>query len=239
MALFGLVLAAICPLVVREPQGGPRAGVARTPLQTLFAGRALWGTYLASGLSLFAGGACIVWMPSYLARYYGMGTDRAGASAALVVLASAAGMILCGMFSDRMARDKPSRKGTLGAAYCFGSALLLGFAFVLPHGPAQLALICLGMFLVAGATGPAGAIVADLTPAAIHGTAFATLTLANNLLGLAPGPFVTGALADHFGLAGAFQVLPVVSLASALVYLFVRRHYAGDAARLAQVQGHA
>ena len=32
---------------------------------------------------------------------------------------------------------------------------------------------------------------------AISGTAFATLTLANNLLGLAPGPWVTGLLADR------------------------------------------
>jgi MFS family permease len=150
-----------------------------------------------------------------------------------VVLASGAGMILCGMLSDRLSRAAHARKAGLAAAYGLGSALLLGLAFALPHGAGQLALIGMGMFFAAGASGPAGAIVADLTPAVIHGTAFATLTLANNLVGLAPGPFVTGVLADRFGLAGAFQVLPLASLVSAAVFVYVRRHYAADAARLA------
>ncbi len=231
MALFGLALAAACPLVVRETRGTHAAAAKRTPLRSLFAGRALCATYAASGLQLFTGGACIVWMPSFFSRYYGMTTDRAGASAALVVLASAAGMILCGMFSDRMARGAAVRKGTLGAGYALGSALLLSLGFALPPGAAQLALVGTGMFLAAGASGPAGAIVADLSPAAIHGTAFATLTLANNLLGLAPGPFVTGVLADHIGLASAFRALPLASLASAALFVYVRRHYAKDAAR--------
>jgi MFS family permease len=233
MAAFGMVLAAICPLVVRETPVAKCVGFRRTPLKTLFTGRALCATYVASGLQLFTGGACIVWMPSFLSRYYGMGADRAGASAALVVLASGAGMILCGMLSDRLSRAAHARKAGLAAAYGLGSALLLGLAFALPHGAGQLALIGMGMFFAAGASGPAGAIVADLTPAVIHGTAFATLTLANNLVGLAPGPFVTGVLADRFGLAGAFQVLPLASLVSAAVFVYVRRHYAADAARLA------
>jgi hypothetical protein len=65
--------------------------------------------------------------------------------------------------------------------------------------------------------------VAALTPAAIHGTAFATLTLANNFLGLAPGPIVTGWLADQIGLLGALRWLPLASIASALVFLSARR----------------
>jgi MFS family permease len=233
MAAFGLVLAAICPLVVRETHSGHIAGVKRTPLRTLFTGRALPATYFASGLQLFTGAACIVWMPSYLSRYYGMGTGKAGPIAALVVLASGAGMVLCGMLSDRLSRNEPARKASLAAAYSLGCALLLGLAFTLPHGTPQLALIVLGMFLAASGSGPASAIVADLSPAAIHGTAFATLTLVNNLVGLAPGPAVTGVLADHFGLAAAVQVLPLASLASAAVFLYVRRHYASAAAQMA------
>ena len=61
--------------------------------------------------------------------------------------------------------------------------------------------------------------VASLTPAAIHGTAFATLTLANNFLGLAPGPIVTGWLADRIGLLDALRWLPLASVAAALVLL--------------------
>ena len=60
---------------------------------------------------------------------------------------------------------------------------------------------------------------AALTPAALHGTAFAVLTLANNAFGLAPGPIVTGWVADRLGLLGALQLLPFASLAAALVFI--------------------
>jgi MFS family permease len=231
MALFGLVLSAICPLVVRETRAAGGRDAVRTPLSALFASRALVGTYVASGLHLFAGGACMAWMPSFFSRYYGLPTDRAGACAAVVVLASGAGMILCGMLSDRLSRLRPSTKAALAAWYSLGSAVLLTAGLLLPVGAAQLALVGCGMFFAAAATGPSGAIVAELTPAAIHGTAFATLTLANNLLGLAPGPFFTGVLADRFGLARAFQVVPLVSLAAAGMFLYVLRRYAADAGR--------
>ena len=65
--------------------------------------------------------------------------------------------------------------------------------------------------------------VANLTPAALHGTAFAVLTLANNAFGLAPGPILTGWLADRIGLLGAMQWLPFASLAAALVFFFASR----------------
>ena len=79
------------------------------------------------------------------------------------------------------------------------------------------------MFLAAASTGPAGATVANLTPEPVHGTAFATLTLANNFFGLAPGPIVTGWLADRFELLGAFRWLPIASICAALVFLIAAR----------------
>jgi len=90
------------------------------------------------------------------------------------------------------------------------------------------------MFLAAGTTGPAGAMVANLTDRAVHGTAFATLTLANNLLGLAPGPLITGVLADRLGLAAACQLVPLLSLAAAAVFWYARRHYSADLQRAAE-----
>ncbi len=237
MALFGLALAVLYPIIVKEgriaPQGPARGAdggkAPRLPLGSLFGSRSVRAAYVGSGLQLFVGGTFIVWMPSYMNRYYAMGADRAGAGAALVVLASGAGMVLCGMLSDRMCRHSPPRKITLAIAYCLGSCALLSVAFAMTPGALQLALIGAGMFLAAGTTGPAGAMVANLTHRSIHGTAFATLTLANNLLGLAPGPFVTGVLADHLGLATAFQLVPLLSIAAAAVFWYARRHYEDDA----------
>ena len=239
MALFGLTLAVLYPIIVKEariaPQGAARAPgrdgakPARLPLGSLFGSRSVRAAYVGSGLQLFVGGTFIVWMPSYMNRYYAMGADRAGAGAALVVLASGAGMVLCGMLSDRLCRHSPPRKITLAIAYCLGSCALLSLAFAMAPGALQLAVIAAGMFLAAGTTGPAGAMVANLTHRSIHGTAFATLTLANNLLGLAPGPFLTGVLADHLGLATAFRLGPLLSIGAAAVFWYARRHYEYDA----------
>jgi hypothetical protein len=79
--------------------------------------------------------------------------------------------------------------------------------------------------------------VANLTPVAIHATALATLTLANSLLGLAPGPILTGVVADQVGLAGALQLLPVVALISTTAFVLGRRHYLRDLRRVAASPG--
>ena len=80
------------------------------------------------------------------------------------------------------------------------------------------------------------ALVAALTPAAIHGTAFAMLTLMNNLLGLAPGPYLTGVLADIVGLRSAFVVLlPLMSLLSAFAFCAVGRKSMARAARVSSL----
>jgi MFS family permease len=240
-SLFGLLLAACYPLIVKESRVShtrftsdvQRAAEQAThPLRSLYASRSVIAAYIGSGLQLFVGGTVIVWMPSYLNRYYAMGTDKAGALAGLIVLCSGVGMILCGMLSDRLCRDAPARKIALAIAYCLGSCVLLSLAFALPPGLAQLALICLGMVIATGTTGPAGAMVANLTHYSVHGTAFATLTLANNLLGLAPGPFITGRLSDLLGLQTAFQLVPLVSIGAAAVFFYARRHYLQDIARL-------
>lgn len=241
MAFFGLALALLYPIVVRESRIAPQrvakaAGAAAPkvgrPLRTLYSSRSVLCAYVASGLQLFVGGTVIVWMPSYLNRFYGMSTDKAGAVAAIIVLCSGVGMILCGMLSDRMSRHGPECKISLCMAYCLGSCLLLSLAFALPFGTAQLALIGLGMVIAAGTSGPAGAMVANLTHHKVHGTAFATLTLANNLLGLATGPLLTGKVSDLIGLDNAFQLVPLVSIAAAAVFLLAGRSYLADMARL-------
>lgn len=237
MALFGLVLALLYPLIVKEARIAPqRAATAiatvKRPLRTLWSSRSVVSTYIASGLQLFVGGTVMVWIPSYLNRYYDMPTDKAGGMAAIIVLCSGAGMILCGMLSDRLCRNSPERKVSLAIGFCLGSCLLLSAAFALSAGPVQLVLICLGMAIATGTTGPAGAMVANLTHYSVHGTAFATLTLANNMLGLAPGPFITGRVSDVIGLHAAFQLVPLVSLAAAAVFFYAKCHYQKDIARL-------
>lgn len=251
MAAFGLVLVVLYRAIVTEArlaaQGSAEARRTapgpmhlgesfRTALAGLFASVSARYAYLGSGLQVFVGGALYAWLPSYLNRYYGMSSARAGVMAAGFVLVNGLGMVLCGMLADRASKRAPSRKWSIALAYCALSALLLALAFRVPVGTLQLVLIAAGMFVVSGTNGPSGAMVANVTPAAIHASVFATLTLANSLLGMAPGPFVTGLVADHIGLHGALEVLPCVTLVSMLAFALGKRHYAGDFERARRAQ---
>ncbi|GAB3086576.1 MFS transporter [Cupriavidus yeoncheonensis] len=247
MAIFGLVLVVIYRALITEPrlkaqrlalgEDAPteshRESLALRPLlSALFSARSILCAYVGSALQLLVMGALLAWMPSYLSRYYGMATDRAGMTAAAFVLAAGVGMVACGALTDWVARRSPARKWLMAIAYSLACCALLAVAFRLPAGAAQLALIAAGMVLVGGTAGPASAVVANLTHPAIHATAFATLTLANNLLGLAPGPFVTGVLADRIGLLGALQWIPLTGLLAAACFIAGRRYYTADLQRL-------
>ncbi len=244
MVVFGMVLlvayrtvvtearlSAYRPDVCRRTPRGVR-GSLRVLMTGLFSSRSVICAYVGSGLHLFVPGAMFAWLPSYLNRYYAMTPDRAAVSAAGFVLLSGIGMVVCGIVTDRVAKADASRKWLTAIAYCLLAFASLALAFRLPPGPLQLALIGVGMLVGAGASGPSGAMVANLTPAAIHASAFATLTLANNLLGMAPGPLMTGWIADHVGLVGALRWIPVVPLAAALTFVLGRASYRADLARL-------
>jgi MFS family permease len=246
MAIFGAALVVTYALAVNERRIRGSEAAARElrnsrpgfslSLRNLFGGlfscTSVICAYIGSGLQLYIMAAVIAWMPSYLNRYYAMTPDKAGVTAAAFVLIGAIGMVICGVVTDRVCRHSPPRKLAMAIAYCLTTAIILGVAFQLTPGVAQLAVIGVGMFLVAGTCGPAGAMVANLTPTPIHATAFATLTLANNLLGLAPGPLLTGVLADHVGLLDAFKLTPVMALFAAFAFWLGRAHYAKDIARV-------
>lgn len=246
MACLGFALVVCFRLVVTERRiagNGARAARSgrerapalahaslRTVLAELFSTVSVVCAYVGSGLQLFIMGAVIAWMPSFLNRYYALPPDKAAAAAAGFVLLGGSGMIACGIVTDRLSRACPERKWAMAIVYCAISFALLAIGFRLSPGAPQLGLLALGMFVVAGTSGPAGAMVANLTPPSIHSPAFATLTLVNNLLGLAPGPLVTGFIADRIGLVGALQIAPLVALASAFAFAVGRFRY-GDGLR--------
>ena len=219
----GLLLALVYPLLVKEERlsgeaEGERKRVQLTNVGALFSGRALNCAYVGSGLQLFVAGALPAWLPTYFVRYYDLPLKQATSLAAVFLALGGAGMIVCGMISDKLVRETRQR-AVLSAFYCMCCAAAISVAFAIGPGSAQLVLLGIGMFLAAASAGPSGAIVAALTPAALHGTAFAVLTLANNAFGLAPGPIVTGWFADRLGLLGAFQLLPIASVVAALVFV--------------------
>jgi predicted MFS family arabinose efflux permease len=224
MAGIGLVLAALYLLVVRESRSESQDHAPRAPLRPaevvagLFATRRVVLTYAASGVQLLVMGALTAWTPSYLNRAYGLAPAKAAAGAAGLLLASGVGMVACGWISDRLSARARDRLPPLGAAFALATFVALEAALAAPAGPLQLACVLIGLFCAAGTTGPAGAIVADAAPPALYGAALAVLTLSNNLLGLAPGPALTGVLADRIGLHAALQTIVLAALLSAALF---------------------
>jgi predicted MFS family arabinose efflux permease len=233
MAVVGLVLVALFRALVTDeklarhaepdPADGPPEPRLRAPLSSVVAEPAVLCAYLGNGLQLFVAGSLLAWLPSYLNRSYELSTGTAAALAAGLLLFLGVGMIGCGMLTDRLARARPLRRWTTAIGYATAALVLLGAAFALPVGPVQLALLGAGAFFSAGTSGPAGALVAGLTPASVRASALGMLALANNLIGLAGGPLVTGALADRLGLATALRLVPAASLAAAAVLVLGRR----------------
>jgi predicted MFS family arabinose efflux permease len=244
IALAGLVLALVYPLVVQQRRTqvlaerfGNAPGISDGPrpsLKLLFARRSLICAYVASGLQLYAAGALPAWLPTYFHDYYGLSVSAAAGRAALYLLAGGAGMVLCAVLSDRLSRNRPAAKYDLATLYSLCCAGALTLAFLAPPGPLQLAALAVGMFFAAATSGPAGAMVANLTPLQIHGTAFATLTVANNAFGLAAGPIITGRLADSWGLASGLAILPIPCIAAAILFWVGRQSYSTDLAANAQ-----
>ncbi len=232
MGLFGLVLGLVYPIVVTERRvsacgHGPAQGAERSGrgLRALLRNGCFWLILIANGCQYFVAGALPAWLPSYFYRYYALPVDRAGQLAAVVLLLCAVGMVVWGVVCDRIMRRRPDRAPMLAAGCCLGSAAALTLALAVPAGTAQVVLLALAALLVGGTTGPAGAIVTSLAPVGVRATAFACVVVANNLIGLAPGPYVTGRLSDAIGLLDALRMLPLASLAALIAFLLAGRRY--------------
>lgn len=249
MAVLGLILVALFRAVVTESRlakyavhdepvtpsdaSAPSAPVIRVPVSTLFTNRAVWCAYLAGGFQMFTAAVLLSWTPSFFNRYYGMAPDRAGAVAALFVLLVGTGMVLCGMITDRVSRTDPARKWMTAVVFCTIALLSLGIGLRLGTGAPQLILLGIGAFFSAGCSGPTAAMVAGLTHESVRSSALGTLTIANNVLGLALGPFVIGILADRLGLLESLQLAPLFYVAAIVALLVGKRVYPAGLRKLA------
>ena len=103
------------------------------------------------------------------------------------------------------------------AATAVATTAMLGTAFVAVRpGVTQMMLILLGGATATTAIGPAVAVVLDVVPLGVRATAVLIFALVQNLMGLAVGPVLTGALADKWGLTTALGFVAVFGLAAGL-----------------------
>ncbi|MGW4119817.1 MFS transporter [Nocardia sp. NPDC004711] len=214
----------------------PTGGAVRAPLSSLFSSVSVWCAYVGGGLQLFVAAVLMAWLPSFFNRSYSMPTDRAGLVASGYVLLIGTGMIMCGIITDRVGRRHPIRQWSTALVYCAVSLVLLTIAFSLGTGAAQLTILALGAVTAAGSAGATTSMVASLTHASLRATALATVTLANNIFGLALGPLVVGLLADRYGLAAALRLVPLAYIGAIAALAVGRYAYPAGLRRLARLE---
>jgi MFS family permease len=246
MAVFGIVLAFVYPFVVFERHSTvPPIETSSEPEFSLLtltglkrlgrelaAAPSLSCAFVGGGLQLFVLGAFIAWMPSFLNRTYRMPAHQSAIASAGFVLVAGVGMVLCGAIADAASRSRPSRRLSIAALYCLLTTILLLVGFALPPGGQQLTLIGIALFFSGGATGPSAAVGADVSRASAHATVMALAAMANNLLGLAPGPLLTGMIADHSNLVTALRIVPLVGVIASFCLWAGRRYYDRDLSRV-------
>lgn len=248
MAMIGLALVAVFRVVVSESKLTEHAAqwdpndvvdhpAPRAALVSVYTPSALCA-YLGGGLQMFPAAALIAWLPSYFNRYYHLGTDKAAAAAAILVLLVSVGMVVCGVLTDRIGGADVGRRWTTAVVYCGVALVFLSAGFRLAPGTLSLLLLGCGALFAAGCAGPIAATVARLTHTSVRASAMGSLTLANNLFGLALGPLVVGILADRLGLATALQLAPLAYLAAIAVLLVGKRLDPGNARHKATTKQH-
>lgn len=191
--------------------------------------------YIGGALQLFASAAIVSWIPSYLNRYYSLPPEQAAMKAALIVLVGGIGMSCGGFLADRLSVGDVRNKLRVPGGYAICSALLFAAAFALPEGRLQFTLIVMGALFVGGHMGPVAALAAELNHPGLRATALSVVTVVYNFLGLAPGPFVVGALSDRFGLRAAMMAIPVVSVGAAISFLIGSRYLPEDLRRFERI----
>lgn len=202
IGLLGVAVAPIFKMVVQDPRHGGandrrQAPSLKSVFQTIASKPSFWFLSLGAGTASLAGYGLAFWIPSFLARSYGLElADRSLIYAAILLGGGSAGIWLGGVAGDRFGNGHP-RGYALVPAIAFAitfPAYLLAFSSQSLIATAMLFLIptALGLTWL----GPVVTAVTRLVPMNMRATAAALFLFINNLIGLGAGTAVIGALSD-------------------------------------------
>lgn len=162
-------------------------------------------------------GAVRTFVTSYLVEHAGTTNGLANVVFFAMLVGAGVASLGAGTLADTMDRR------TLGVAAMVGSALALaGTALVPPIGIALVAWFFLIGVLLWAALPAMNAITSAYSERGSSGSLFGVMLTAGSLGG-AGGPLLFGAVAERVGMGAAFPLVAVVSVAGALVFLFMRR----------------
>ena len=250
MGLPGLLLALLIRASVREPQRAaplgvaPRAASFASALRYLASRRSYLFLNLGGALSALVGYGFGIWTLTFFVRVHGL--EPSEASRWLGILGPIGGLCgtaLGGVLVDRLASARPSAYLWIPA---ISSLLHLPLALALLLGSREVALAAYLPHSLAYSmyVGPLFAVMQGVAPPRMRSLAVAIHMLIVNLLGLAAGPMIVGALNDslheHYGDASVRYSLLLVSatgVVAAALYAAGARSVGRDLAHAAADRG--
>lgn len=192
--------------------------------------RTLWVVLAATSVTMFFNAATI-WVPTFYRRYHGMSAGTAGATVAVVSLATVAAIVVGSRLGDRhVRRRRPERRFLLiGVAQI---TAMVGYltSFSVESTPLSVLLLMWGAFLSGIPIAVVQAMMLDVVVPHLRGRASA-VQAAVRVVGTAGAPLTFGILSDALGLRSAWLTLiPLLGLAGLLMLIGLRT-YPKDAER--------
>ncbi len=229
LGIPGLALAAALLVFARDPGRGRFERATNPPaadagffsaFATLLRSRAWREMALGAAIKSIGGYALLSWSAAYLERVHGLSTRESGAWLGLTNgLGGFAGSLAGGLLADRLAQRDERWRLRVGALATLASLPFLYAFLYAPTARLALAANLAGPFLGAMYLGPVFAVAQSLAPPHLRARSSAALLFAINLIGLGLGPWLTGALSEHFsaqhGAASIQTALALVGLSYA------------------------
>ncbi len=250
------ILLAVAALFIREPGRAPHPTVASTttfawaPFRTVLSSWTMFWLILSGALHNFSLYALSSFMTPYLMRFHDLDIRDANIIAMLVNgIFTLPGLIRGGIAGALAKRGRVNGGLIVVAAATLFSVPLFISAIMAEAGNTTLFLFAMGgafalMYFYYSIT---YATIAEITPPNLRGTAMAVYFMAMYLLGGALGPYVVGAVSDHFtrkaalaggiteftsaalepfrgaGLQSAMMIVPALCIVLALVMFMAAR----------------
>jgi MFS family permease len=231
----GLLLAIVVRLTVREPVRGAADGLVVVPEAVPFKDavrevrslRSLMHMTLGAGLHSFAGYALAGWGPAFLGRVHHMGSADIGTSLGLITgCAGAAGAILGGTLSERLARRDPRWTLWVPAIASTIEVPLLLASLLAPSRTTALVLLVPAVLAGAVWLGPLFGASQTLARPAMRAFTSAIMLFVVNLIGLGLGPQAVGVLNDVLGPRFGAEAIRYSLCLVGLTNLWAAAHFA-------------
>lgn len=207
---IGLVSVLIAPLVwwtLSEPRRGRQSGSApasrvRPPsmlevVPVLWRNKTFRTLVAVLALNWFFGVGIGAWVPSFLARSFGMGTERIGLALSIVYgMGGLIGTYSGGYLASRYLPRNEGRQLWILALFNIGYGVLSVFVYLSKHPSVCLILFAIAIAAGALQSGPLFATTQTVVPEELRAVSISLIFLVANLFGAGLGPLAVGALSD-------------------------------------------